>query len=404
MPTLSHKIQLLPTDAQVRSFARAAGTARFAYNWGLGQWKAMYEAHKVDATQPSPSGRTLRKRWNAIRAEQFPWSYEVPATASNDAFVHLQRAFDAFFGKRGRYPRFKRKGEHAAFTVDGRAVSLDGRVVVLPRFGKLRLAEPLRFEGKLGQEATISREADRWYLAVSVEMPTYTRVRTGDGVVGVDLGLTHLATLSTGEKIENPRALQHALRRLARAQRAHARKVKGSTNRRKSALRLARIHRRVANTRKHAIHTLTSRLCRENQAVGIEGLRPKNMVKNRRLARSISDAAFGEFRRQMAYKAPLYGTRLGVAGPFEPSTRRCSRCQQVGPALPLSQRVFVCPCGHTQDRDVNAAVNLRTLMVGGTLAGNSQDACGEGVSLTRHAAAAVLGEAGSRARPSRVNS
>ena len=149
----------------------------------------------------------------------------------------------------------------------------------------------------------------------------------------------------------------------------------------------------------HAIHTLTSRLCRENQAVGIETLRPANMVKNRSLARSISDASFGEFRRQMLYKAPLYGTRIVSAGPFEPSTKRCSACEVVGPSLPLSERMFRCTaCGHVQDRDVNAANNLRTLVVRETVGGDADNACGEGVRPVRLAAPAVLAEAGSRKR------
>jgi len=402
--TLTHWIELVPNVAQARLFARAAGTARFAYNWGLARWKERYEARKADASRPPPSGNGLRKLWNAVRRQEFPWSYEVPADASNDALTHLQAAFDAFFKKKAKYPKFKKKGERDAFSMDARQLAWNGRHVTMPRMGTVRMVEGLRFTGKVLRTVTISREADRWYLSAPVEMAEYSRSRTGDEIVGVDLGLTTLATLSTGETIGNPRPLRKALEKLARVQRDHARKVKGSANRRKSAQRIARIHRRVANTRKHVLHTLTSRLCRENQAVGIEGLRPANMVKNRSLSLSISDAAFGEFRRQMTYKAPLYGTRLLVADPFEPSTKRCSACGIVGPSIPLSERTFRCvPCGHVAGRDVNAAINLRTLVVRGTAARESGDACGEGVRPSRVPATAVLVEAGSRARSPHAN-
>jgi len=396
MTTLSHRIQLDPTPSQVQALRRAVGCARFAWNWGLAEWKRQYAAHLADAAVPKPTTVTVKAAWAAVKHAEFPWLAESPANANLQPFTFLGGAFDRFFKKKAKYPRFKKKGQRDSFYVDNQKMRLDGKRVKLPKIGTVKLCEALRFDGKV-LKGTVSREADRWFLSVSVELHEPKRPRTGDGVVGVDLGLTALATLSTGETVENPRALKHRLRALRRAQRACSRRVKGSNNRKKAAIQIAKLHWKVKNVRQDALHKLTTRLCRENQAVGIEDLNVKGMVKNRTLARAIQDAGWGEFRRQMAYKAPLFGTTLVVADRFFPSSKTCAVCG-AKKAMPMAERVYRCGCGHIQDRDVNAANNLRANALA-TLGMRGRDACEERVSQESLGSLAVLDEAGSRVGP-----
>lgn len=210
--------------------------------------------------------------------------------------------------------------------------------------------------------ARVVREANRWFLCVAVDVGEYHKKRSVDGVVGVDLGLTTMATLSTGEKVENLQPLRKAQKRLARAQRKLSRRVKGSRKRYKQKQRVAKIHQRVRNIRHDGLNKLTTRLCHENQVVVIEDLNVSGMVKNRRLAGSISDVGFREFRTMLGYKAEIYGTRLIVADRFFPSSKMCSACGSIKDTLSLAERVFGCgTCGLRLDRDLNAARNLEQL-------------------------------------------
>ena len=287
--------------------------------------------------------------------------------------------------KTGARPRLKKKGRcRDSFYVANDKFTLDGKTIRLPKIGDVLMTEALRFSGKtLG--ATVSRTADRWYVAIQVEVPDaqFYRRRTAHGVVGVDLGLKSAATLSSGETIKAPKPLKSALRRLRIRSRRLSRKVEAakvnagflprqrlpkgtrlalSNNCRKSSAILARLHARIANIRADFVHKLTTRLCRENQAVVIEDLHVKGMLANAKLARAISDVGFGLFRSQIEYKAKRYGTRLIVADRWYPSSRLCSVCGYKNDALALSDRDWDCPqCGAHHDRDLNAALNLQRL-------------------------------------------
>jgi putative transposase len=387
---LSHKIELRPTPSQVQSLARAVGCARFAWNWGLAEWNRRYEAHRTDPTLPKPNLVEIKREWSRVKHVQFPWLADSPANANLQPFDHLGIAFNRFFQKKARHPRFKQKGLRDSFYVDNQKMKLDAKRVRLPKIGRVRLSEPLRFEGKV-LRGVVCREADRWFLAVAVEVTNAIRSRTEGGVIGVDLGLTQLATLSTGEEIANPRTLEKRLKRLRRLQRQHARKRKGSQNRIRSVRRIAKMHWKVKNSRKDVIHKFTTRLCRENQTVVIEDLNIRGMVKNRKLARAISDVGWGEIRRQFEYKAVLCGTKIIVADRFFPSSKRCSRCGSLKADLVLSERVYVCAaCGLWMGRDLNAALNLRTLGLRGS------DACGECGRPVGSDRSAAFVEAGSR--------
>lgn len=372
---IAHKIALDPNNAQATYFARAAGTARFAYNWALAEWKRQYEAWKLDNSLPKPSQAALRRQLNAIKREQFPWMLEVTKNAPQMAIIQLGQAFQNFFAGRARYPRFRKKGVHDRFTLSNDQFGIDGCRIRIPNLGWVRMRETLRFAGKI-MSATVSRAADRWFVSITVDTQDDSHLPKAEnqGVVGVDLGVTALATLSTGESpIPGPKAHKALLPRLRRLSRSLSRKQKGSSSRNKAKAKLARLHARIANIRQDALHKLTTSLTRRFHTIGIEDLNVRGMVKNRHLARSIADMGFFEFRRQLEYKAAMRGGVVVVADRFFASSKTCSACGHKLETLPLSVREWTCPaCGAFHDRDVNAAVNLKDLAVSSTVS-----ACGE---------------------------
>ncbi|AOU98248.1 transposase [Acidihalobacter yilgarnensis] len=373
---LAHKIALDPNNAQATYFARAAGTARFAYNWALAEWQRQYAAWKADNSLSRPSQAALRRQLNAIKREQFPWMLEVTKNAPQMAIIQLGQAFQNFFAGRARYPQFRRKGVHDRFTLTNDQFAIDDCRIRIPYIGWVRMREPLRFAGKI-LSATISRLADRWFVSIAVDVPDASHLPKAEnqGAVGVDLGVSALATLSTGETINGPKPHRALLARLQRLSRSLSRKQKGSANRHKAKAKLARLHARIANIRNDALHKLTSDLTRRFHTIGIEDLNVRGMIKNRRLSRSIADMGFFEFRRQLEYKAAMRGGVVVVADRFFPSSKMCSTpvCKYTLDDLALSVRQWTCPeCGTVHDRDVNAAINLKNLAVSSTAS-----ACGE---------------------------
>lgn len=364
----AHKIALDPNNAQATYFARAAGTARFAYNWALAEWQRQYAAHKEDPSRPKPSQLALRRQLNAIKREQFPWMMEVTKNAPQMAIIQLGEAFKNFFAGRTCYPIFRKKGVHDRFTLTNDLFKVEGSRIRIPGLGWVRMREPLRFTGKI-MSATVSRVADRWFVSVTVDADyPHTRPAENQGSVGVDLGLSAFATLSTGEVITGPKAHASLLRRLRRLSRSLSRKQKDSNNRKKARARLARLHARIANIRQDAMHKLTSDLTSRFHTLGIEDLNVRGMMANRRLARSIADMGFFEFRRQLEYKAVRRGSEVVVADRWFASSKTCSGCGYKLESLPLSVRRWECPsCSQNHDRDVNAALNLRDYAVSSTV-------------------------------------
>lgn len=354
---IAHKIALDPNNAQAEHFARAAGTARFAWNWALGEWQRQY------ADGGKPSDISLRKQLNAIKRDEFPWMYDVSKTAPQEAIIDLGAAFQSFFAKRGRYPRFKNRDSRKSFCAANCAGSFvaSGKRIKLPVIGWVRTRESVRFLGPL-KRATISLEAGRWFVSVLIDTQDIQPAAGLSGVVGVDLGVKSLAVLSTGEVIDGPKAHKSAIKRLRRANKSLSRKQTGSANHRKAKARLSRLHARVGRIRKDCLQKLTSRLAKTYAVIGIENLNVRGMVANRHLSRAVSDMGFFEFRRQLEYKSKLYGSRVVIADRWLPSSKTCSCCGVVKATLALSERTFACDdCGHTADRDLNAACNLERM-------------------------------------------
>ncbi|NCX55835.1 MAG: transposase [Burkholderiaceae bacterium] len=360
---LAHKIELDATFKQRKYFASAAGCARFVWNRAVAEWDRQY------ADGEKPSGMKLAKEFNATKYDKFPWMKLVHRDAHARPFLNLDKAYKGYFKKISQKPKFKKKGRcKDSFAVANDKFRLDGKSVVLPKIGSVRLREELRFTGKI-MGAVVSRTADRWFIAIQVDVGEHHKPRTGNGVVGVDLGLNVTAMVSDGQRLVGPKSLKSNLKKLRRASRSHSRKQKGSQNRKKASRRLARIHAKVANVRNDWLHKQTTKLARENQAVYFETLSVKNMVKNRKLSRAISDAGWAEITRQAEYKSAIYGGVFGKIDRWHPSSKECNQCGQIKKDLKLSDRVYRCDgCGHEEDRDLNAAKNIRTAGLAGSYA------------------------------------
>ncbi len=379
---MAHRIALAPNNRQATYFAKALGIARFAYNWALVEWTRQHAAHREDPSLPAPSETALRRQLNAIKRTEFPWMLEVTKNAPQMAVIQLGQAFKNFVAGRAKYPTFRRKGVDDRFTLTNDQFQVAGRRIRIPNLGWVPMREELRLSGKI-VSATISRRADRWFVSITVDSgDPPRRAAEHQGTVGVDLGVLALATLSTGERVVGPKALRRDLRRLRRLSRRLSRKQKGSKNRAKAKNKLAQLHARIANTRQDSLHQLTSDLTRRFDVIGIEDLNVRGMVRNRRLALPIADMGFGEFRRQLTYKAERRGAVVAVADRFFPSSKLCSVCGAVQEDMPLAVRLWTCPACHTtHDRDLNAATNLATYAVSSTVS-----ACGGSGSGSGHLA------------------
>jgi putative transposase len=356
----AHKIRLYPSNKQATYFAKACGVARFAYNWALAEWKRRYEAGEK-ATEAA-----LRKELNSVKREQFPWMLDVTKCAPQLAIKNdLNNAFKNFFAKRAGFPKFHKKGVHDSFSLSNDQFKLNEKTVRIPDLGWVRMAEPLRFDGKISG-AAVSRAADKWYIAVQVEMPDITAPASENQAVGVDLGIKTLATLSDGTEITGSKASKQHEKKLRRLNQSLSRKKgarkgeKQSGNFKKAKLQISRLYAKMSDIRADETHKLTTMLTGKYGIIGIEDLNISGMMSNHRLARSVADMSFFEFRRQLEYKASSNGVKVVVADQWFPSSKTCCVCGETVDELPLDVREWKCECCQTNHkRDVNAAINLK---------------------------------------------
>lgn len=359
---LGHVIALDPTFKQANALARAAGVSRFSYNWALTEWDRQYKLGG------RPTANKLKKQFNMIKGKEFPWIYESPKDANQQVFKDLDFAFSNFFksikgqrkGPKIGYPTKRKKGQDDSFYVSNDKFHFDpdGKHVVLPVIGSVKTHESLRFQGKIVC-GRVRRIANKWYLSVQVECESRVPNTFKRDIIGVDLGIKTAIFPSQEDPIESPKPLKKNLKKLAHANRRLHRRQKGGQNRFKARMKVARIHQRIANIRKDFMHKVTTKLARENQTVVIEDLNVREMLKNERLARAISDVGFGMFRRFLEYKAPKYGGQMIAADRWYPSSKRCSQCEYIKEELTLKKRVYRCEvCGFVDNRDHNAAKNL----------------------------------------------
>ena len=367
--TLTHKIRLDPTFKQETYFSKACGVARFTWNWALAKWDEKYKAGG------KPNALALKKEFNGLKNSDFPWVYEVTKYASQQPFIHLQRGFQAFFAKRAKYPKYKKKGIHDSFYIGGDQVRIIEQRIKIPNLGWVRLKESLRFEGKING-VTISRSADYWFISVSIETNQRPERCESQACVGVDLGIKALATLSDGRSFPSNSPLKKQFTRLRRLQRRLSRATKGSKNRMKIKNRVAKLHYKVACSRNDTLHKLTATLTKSYQKIVIEDLDISEMMKHKKLSRSILDCGWHEFRRQLSYKAQLRGNKIFIADKWYASSKQCSSCGYCKNNLSLSERVYKCTkCQLEIDRDLNAAICLEQLI--STVSSTEIDACGQ---------------------------
>ena len=369
------KVRLDPTPRQERLMASHAGAARFAYNAGLAHVKEALE----NGESADWSHYGLRRWWNANKDElavnrdtgEVWWSQNSKESYSG-GLRDLARGLSNWSksrkgqrnGKRVGFPQFKSKNTAMRFAYSAgltAPTANDPYGLKLPRIGRVHCMENVynRVNGARVIRISVSRRAGRWYASLTVEREPTTNSAPKCGVVGVDLGVKNLATLSDGTVIPNPRSLSKKLKALRKAQQSLSRKTVGSARREKAQGRVARLHARVADVRSDAINKATTLIARNYGTVCIEDLNVAGMVKNHHLARSLSDAALGEFRRQLEYKTARNGVVLRVVGRWFPSSKTCSNCGTVKAKLPLAERTFNCDaCGLSVDRDLNAAINI----------------------------------------------
>ncbi len=359
----AHKIRLNPTPEQEVYFRKAAGTARFVYNWGLAAWKA----HKAEHPGQAHGALALKKDFNAIKATQFPWVYEVAKDVCEGAFFNLAAALKNYFesksgkrqGKTVGFPRLKsKKNRRQSFRLNNDRIHVDSHSLYVPKLGWVNMAEALRFDGKI-MGATVSRQAGRWYVSITVELEAREPGAFEKPMVGIDLGVKTLMVLSDGTRRENQTLLRSELTHFKRLSRRLSRRQAGSARWCRAKRQLERFHERIANRRADYLHKTTADIARTYAVVGLEDLNVAGMLKNHHMALSLSDAAFGEIRRQLEYKCDWYGGRVVTVNRFFPSSRLCGHCQAKYDGLELSERTWVCPtCGMLNERDPNAARNI----------------------------------------------
>jgi putative transposase len=355
----AHKIRLHPTPEQATYFAKAAGTARFCFNWALAEWKQQYEAGG------KPSALALKKQFHAIRKQQFPWTYDVSKSVVEGAFMDVAAAFKNFFeslktGKRRGYPKFKsKKRSRQAFYLANDRFAVGDHWVEISKLGRVNMAEKLRFSGKI-LCARVSKTASWWFVSITVELPDEQH-DNHHPAVGLDAGLNRLATLSDGRQFENQKPLRTLLRQLRQANKRLSRRTKGSKNWLKAKRKLARLHYRIACIRDDILHKLTTEIARSCGVVGVESLHVKGLIQNRKLALSFSDAALGKLLRLLESKVTHRGGQVVKVDRFFPSSQLCHKCGWRWENIALADRVFVCQnpaCCWCGDRDVNAALNI----------------------------------------------
>ncbi|WP_289008973.1 RNA-guided endonuclease TnpB family protein [uncultured Thermomonospora sp.] len=361
---LRYNFRLYPTAGQRQALAKAFGCARVVFNDGL---RARQEAHANGLPYISDGELSKRIITEAKKTPQRAWLSEVSAVVLQQALADLNTAYRNFFnsitgkrkGPKVAPPRFRSKRDNRQairFTRNARFAVTAGGKLRLPKIGDVKVRWSRRLPSEPSSVTVVKDAAGRYFASFVVEIDAEP-LPEATGEVGIDLGLTHFAVLSDGRKIANPRFLRRAERRLKKAQQALSRKAKGSNNRKKAIVKVARAHARVADARRDFAHKLSTTLIRENQAVYVEDLALKGLARTR-LGKSMHDAGWGQFVAMLEYKAARYGRTLVKIDRWFPSSKLCSACGALAESMPLNVREWTCPCGAVHDRDVNAARNI----------------------------------------------
>lgn len=371
----SFRYKLYPSEDQKQAMLQASGCRRFVWNWALARCNEHYRSTGKGLSKFALFGELTAFK----KTDEGAFLRNVSLIAIRSSLVSLETAYKVFFAKRSRYPRFKsRHCDPVRFAFNDAVVKASPGSVTLPVIGTIK-AKGRECPGKV-ITASVKQDADgNWYASLQCKVKI-APLPNSKNEVGIDIGLTSLATLSTGEKIDAPKFYRSAARKLKRASQSVSRKKKGSASRAKAKKRLGVVHRNIKRKREGHLHELTTRIVRQNGLIAVEDLNIKGMAKTK-LSKSILDAAWGELIRQLEYKSRWYGREFVKVGRFYPSSKTCSNCGFVQ-ALKLSDRIWKCElCGSVHDRDYNAAVNILAegKRIVAERTSETQNACGEGI-------------------------
>lgn len=374
-----YKVELDPNDLQKTHFARHAGAARFAYNWGLSRREEEYQNNKRKLNSID-----LHKELVILKKTKLHWLNDVSKCAPHEALRDLDTAYKNYYRRLKNkernpgLPKFKNKkdgtGGFRLLDYNKSGIIIESNRIRLPKIGWVKLKEKNYLPIGKTNIVSVKEHAGHWFVSVHTEQEMHPKENNG-GVIGLDLGLTDFAAMSDGIKIKNQKFLSRAARRERRLSRAHSRKQAGGENKKKSHKKLTILHYRITCKREDFLHKLSTQLAKTKSVIVVEELCVEGMKKNRRLSRSVSDSGWKEFVEHLSYKTVWYGSKLIKADRFFPSTKKCSKCGNIKDKMELSERVYRCGvCGLIIDRDLNAAKNLAKLATAGSA---ECQACGE---------------------------
>lgn len=350
---LAHKIRIYPNEEQKKIIDKSCKVQGFIYNWGLKTWQEQYKNGE------KPTAIKLKKLFNSIKEKEFSFVLEVTKCCVEGAFQNLDRAFKNFFNKTSKYPKFKKFIKKNSFYVANDKFSIKNKLLHIPKIKeKVKCSENLRFNGKI-MSATISKTpSNKYYISIQVEQPLKDFKETNNQI-GLDLGIKDLIITSNNEKYNNPKWICKVEKRLKRKQRSLSRRKKGSKNREKTKLKIAKLNERITNQRKDYLNKISTYIVNTNDKIAIEDLNIKGMLKNHHIAKSLSNVSLYEFIRQLEYKSKLNQKILKKVDRWFPSSKTCSVCGCVNNDLDLNDRVWTCnECGSKLDRDINASLNI----------------------------------------------
>ena len=387
MAHYTYKFRIYPNEEQKQKLAKCFGCQRFVYNYFLNKRNERYLQNETSNYNKDAADLTILKK-------EFDWLKEPLSQSLQRTLRNLDTAFNRFFTKKAKFPRFKSRRDKQSFCIPQNTEVKDGRLYI-PKFKEgIKIKQHRAMEGEIINSTISKKPCGHYYVCITVER-NIKKHKYNEKTVGVDLGIKDLAILSDGKRYKNIKSYSTMEKRLARLQKRHSKKEKGSANREKTRRKLARLHERIVNIRSNHLHQVTSKIVSENQTICLEDLSVRGMLKNRKLAKSVADVSFYEFVRQITYKAGWYGRTVIQIDRWYPSSKTCFHCGFVNQNLTLAARDWDCPrCEKHLDRDFNAARNIEQEGLRINTVGTTEiEACGEDVRPSARRQSSVKQEA-----------
>lgn len=373
MAHYTYKFRIYPNIEQQQKFAKCFGCQRFIYNYFLNKRNERYQNNETSTYNKDAAELTQLKK-----QDEYVWLKEGLSQSLQRTLRNLDTAFNSFFAKRSKFPKFKSRRHKQSFCIP-QNTKIENKKLYIPKFKEgIKIKQHRAVEGEIINSTISKKPCGHYYVTITVErhMPKH---KQNNKSVGVDLGIKDLAILSDGNRYKNIKSYRTLETRLAHLQRRHSKKVKGSANREKARVKVARLHEKIANIRNNHLHQITSKIVSENQTICLEDLNVKGMMKNRKLAKSVADVSFCEFVRQIVYKSGWYGRTAILIDRWYPSSKTCHHCHFVNQDLTLNDRDWDCPkCDRKLNRDLNAAKNIEREGLRLNTVGTTEiKACGE---------------------------